>query len=61
MQTRFSLLQRDIPEAWYNIIADFPKPLPPPLHPVTRQPVGPAEMTTIFPDSLVAQEMSQER
>lgn len=61
MQTRFSLTQRDIPEAWYNIVADFPKPLPPPLHPVTRQPVGPAEMTTIFPENLVAQEMSQER
>lgn len=34
MQTRFDLTQADIPKTWYNLLADFPEPLPPPLHPV---------------------------
>jgi tryptophan synthase beta chain len=61
MQTRFALTQKDIPERWYNILADFSKPLPPPLHPGTRQPISPQEMTAIFPENLVQQEMSADR
>jgi tryptophan synthase beta chain len=61
MQTRFTLAQADIPTRWYNILADMPEPLPPPLHPGTKQPIGPADMTPIFPENLVAQEMSSER
>lgn len=61
MQTRFTLSQADIPERWYNIAADFSEPLPPPLHPGTREPVTPDLMTAIFPENLVAQEMSTER
>ena len=56
-----NLTQSDIPKAWYNIQADLPEPLPPPLHPGTRQPVTPDMMTAIFPENLVMQEMSQER
>jgi tryptophan synthase beta chain len=59
-QTRFDLTQRDIPTHWYNILPDFPEPLPPPLHPGTRKPVGLSDMTTIFPENLVLQEMSGE-
>ena len=33
MQTRFDLTQADIPKTWYNLLTDFPEPLPPPLHP----------------------------
>jgi predicted alternative tryptophan synthase beta-subunit len=33
MQTRFDLTQADIPKSWYNLLADFAEPLPPPLHP----------------------------
>ena len=36
---RFSLGQDDIPSQWYNLLADFPEPVPPPLHPGTKQPV----------------------
>lgn len=59
--THFCLSQRDIPSHWYNILADFPKPLPPPLHPATKQPVSPEMMTAIFPENLVMQEMCTDR
>ena len=61
MQIRFTLSQADIPKQWYNLLADFPEPLPPPLHPGTKQPVTPDMMTAIFPENLVMQEMSSER
>jgi tryptophan synthase beta chain len=61
MQTRFDLTQADIPERWYNLQADFPEPLPPPLHPGTKQPVTPDLMLGLFPETLVQQEMSAER
>src|SRR5215831_18852813 len=61
MQTRFDLTQSDIPKAWYNLLPDFPEPLPPPLHPGTRQPVSPDALLAIFPENLVQQEMSPER
>ncbi|MGB9602365.1 MAG: TrpB-like pyridoxal phosphate-dependent enzyme [Limisphaerales bacterium] len=59
--TRFVLGQSDIPESWYNIQADLPEPLPPPLHPGTKQPIPPEALTAIFPENLVQQEISQER
>jgi len=58
---RFDLTQKDIPSHWYNIVPDFPEPMAPPLHPGTRQPVGLADMTAIFPENIVAQEMSPEQ
>jgi tryptophan synthase beta chain len=59
--TRFVLPQSEIPTHWYNVLADVPKPLPPPLHPATKQPISPDMMTAIFPENLVAQEMTAER
>ena len=61
LQTRFDLTQRDIPTQWYNIAADFPEPMAPPLHPGTQQPIVPADMLAIFPEALVMQEASTER
>jgi len=61
MQTRFDLTQNDIPKTWYNLLADFPEPLPPPLHPGTKQPVPPEALLAIFPENLVRQEMCPER
>ena len=60
-RTRFDLTQADIPEKWYNIAADFPEPMAPPLHPGTKQLIAPADMMAIFPESLVMQEASTER
>jgi len=61
MQTRFTLSQSEIPEQWYNLLADFPEPLPPPLHPGTRQPVSPDMLAPLFPEALIKQEMCPDR
>ena len=58
---QFLLRAEEMPTHWYNLLADFPEPLPPPLHPGTREPVTPDLMTAIFPENLVMQEMSPER
>lgn len=59
----FKVVLRDeeIPRQWYNIQADLPTPLEPPLHPATGQPIGPQDLAAIFPMNLVEQEMSRER
>ena len=61
MQTRFDLTQDDIPKQWYNLLPDFPEPLPPPLHPGTKEPLPPEALEAIFPKNLIQQEMSPER
>lgn len=61
MQTSFTLGQKDIPKQWYNLNADFPEPLPPPLHPGTKQPLPPDALLALFPPSLVEQETTSER
>ncbi len=58
---KFILDESKLPRAWYNIIADLPMPLPPVLHPVTLQPVGPDDLAPLFPMALIAQEVSTER
>ncbi len=58
---RVNLPLEEIPSAWYNVLADLPQPLPPPLHPGTGQPLGPADLAPIFPMALIEQEMSAER
>ncbi len=61
METRILLTEREMPRAWYNIQADLQKPLPPALHPGTRQPIGPADLAQLFPMELIKQEVSSER
>ena len=61
MNKRIYLSESEMPTAWYNLQADLPEPLPPPLHPVTRQPVGPADLEPIFARALIEQEVSQKR
>ena len=53
--------QDQIPESWYNIQADLPEPLPPPLDPSTLKPISPEPLFRLFPKELVAQEVSTER
>jgi tryptophan synthase beta chain len=60
-RTKFVLDEERIPRAWYNIAADLPVPLPPPLHPGTGQPLGPADLEPLFPMALILQEVSQDR
>lgn len=58
---RFALTQKEMPTRWYNLAADFPEPMPPPLHPGTKQPVTLEDMTAIFPENIVRQEMCTDR
>lgn len=59
--TKITLPESEIPRAFYNIAPDLPTPLPPPLHPGTREPIGPADLAPLFPMGLIMQEVSQER
>ena len=58
--TKISLPESAIPTHYYNIAPDLPTPLPPPLHPGTKQPIGPEMLAPIFPMGLIMQEVSQE-
>ena len=62
METKkFCLTEKQMPTQWYNIVADMPnKPLPP-LHPGTKKPVTKEQMSAIFAEELIDQEMSTER
>ena len=62
MKTRkITLEEHEIPEQWYNIVADMPnKPLPP-LHPGTKEPIGPDALAPLFPMALIEQEVSAEK
>ncbi|MEW6615943.1 MAG: TrpB-like pyridoxal phosphate-dependent enzyme [Thermodesulfobacteriota bacterium] len=60
-ETKILLSEKELPQKWYNVQADLPKPLMPPLNPGTGQPVGPQDLAPIFPMGLIEQEVSQER
>lgn len=60
-QRKITLSENEIPEQWYNIIADMPnKPLPP-LHPGTKEPIGPDALAPLFPMALIEQEVTPEK
>lgn len=60
-QRKFTLEENEIPENWYNIVADMPnKPLPP-LHPGMLEPIGPEALAPLFPMALIEQEVSMEK
>ncbi|MDR0990767.1 MAG: TrpB-like pyridoxal phosphate-dependent enzyme [Propionibacteriaceae bacterium] len=58
---KVTLGEDQIPTHWYNIVADLPTPLAPPLNPATDEPLQPSDLAAIFPDNLIEQEMSAER
>lgn len=61
MTKKIFLNESEMPRQWYNIVADMPnKPLPP-LHPGTKQPVGPEDLAPLFPMELIKQEVSADR
>jgi tryptophan synthase beta chain len=60
-QRRYLLPESELPKDYYNIAADLPEPLPPPLHPATQEPIGPEALAPLFPMELIRQEVSAER
>ena len=60
MNTKVFLNEEDIPKQWYNLAADLPSPMLPPLGP-DGNPVSQEMLTPVFPMNLIEQEVSQER
>src|SRR4051812_43286450 len=58
--SKFLLPEDAIPSAWFNVLPVMPEPLQPPLHPGTRQPIGPDDLAPLFPMGLIAQEVAAE-
>lgn len=52
--------ESDIPRQWYNLAADLPTPLLPPLGP-NGKPVTPDMLAPVFPMNLIEQEVSAKR
>jgi tryptophan synthase beta chain len=61
MKTKIILQEAEIPKAWYNIIPDLKNPPQPVLHPGTKQPVTPDDISPLFPMQLIEQEVTPER
>jgi tryptophan synthase beta chain len=57
---RYQLAPDRIPSAWFNVLPVMPEPPAPPLHPGTKEPVGPDDLAPLFPMGLIAQEVSTE-
>ncbi len=55
------LEENEMPHRWYNVQADMPNKMLPPLHPGTKQPLGPEDLAPLFPMELIKQEVSQEK
>lgn len=53
MERKITLSEKEIPDKWYNVVADMPnKPLPP-LNPGTMEPIGPEALAPLFPMELI--------
>src|SRR5215212_5466747 len=59
--TKILLPESELPTQWYNVLHDLPTPPPPVLHPGTGQPVGPDDLSPLFPMDLILQEVSTEQ
>jgi tryptophan synthase beta chain len=55
------LSEEQLPTAWFNVLPVMPEPLQPPLHPATREPIGPDDLAPLFPMGLIAQEVSTDQ
>jgi len=52
--------EKEMPKQWYNLAADLPTPLQPPLGP-DGNPIGPEMLAPVFPMNLIEQEVSSQR
>ena len=60
MNVKVFLNEDEIPRKWYNLAADLPTPLQPPLGP-DGKPLSPEMLAPVFPMGLIEQEVSSER
>ncbi len=60
MDTKILLKEADIPKQWYNLAADLPSPMLPPLGP-DGNPISPDMLAPVFPMNLIEQEVSTDR
>ncbi|MGH3445422.1 MAG: TrpB-like pyridoxal phosphate-dependent enzyme [Nocardioidaceae bacterium] len=60
-QHKIQLAEDEMPTRWYNVLHDLPTPPPPVLHPGTGQPVGPDDLSPLFPTALIGQEVATEQ
>ena len=56
--TQFRLPESAIPTHWVNLLPDLPGEGLPPLHPGTKEPLGPDDLAPLFPPALIEQEVS---
>jgi tryptophan synthase beta chain len=61
VRVRVDLKVEEMPKYWYNVLADLPFKLDPPLDPRTKQPISPQALSAIFPEPLIEQEVSEKR
>ncbi|MFP4026595.1 MAG: TrpB-like pyridoxal phosphate-dependent enzyme [Candidatus Brocadiia bacterium] len=59
-EVKIQLSEKNLPRQWYNLAADLPNPLRPPLT-ADGTPISAETMAPIFPMNLIEQEMSAER
>jgi tryptophan synthase beta chain len=57
---RWNLPEAELPTTWFNVVPHLESPLQPPLHPATREPLGPDDLAPLFPMALIAQEVTAE-
>lgn len=59
-EIKILLKESDIPRKWYNLAADLPTPMLPPLGP-DGKPIGPEMLAPVFPMNIIEQEVSTQR
>ncbi len=60
MNIKVLLDESEIPREWYNLAADLPSPMQPPLGP-DGNPVTPDKLAPVFPMNIIEQEVSTQR
>lgn len=60
MNRKILLAEKDIPRQWYNLAADLPTPLLPPVGP-DGKPITPDMLAPVFPMNIIEQEVSSQR
>ncbi|HLI31496.1 MAG TPA: TrpB-like pyridoxal phosphate-dependent enzyme [Solirubrobacteraceae bacterium] len=59
-QVKYVLPESELPTHWVNLLPELPGDSHPPLHPATGQPIGPEDLSALFPMELIMQEVSGE-